>query len=216
MIRSEQLTPKAEATRSRILDTAASLFWRRNYHGVSLDEVAQEANVNKATIYRYYLDKAELATAVMAANGDNVIAGVFAPAFDQHSAPAARLKAVYTCLYETHVRLIREEGEVYGCPIAGLALELGQELPSLRESARDIFERVEGYLKIIATDAIAAGDVNEWTDTALSRTLVQLLHGAFTASRLSLDPLRMLDAANASLTLIGSAERLTPSTGERQ
>ncbi|MDN3646600.1 TetR/AcrR family transcriptional regulator [Pontixanthobacter aestiaquae] len=216
MIRSEELSPKAEATRTRVLDTAAGLFWRRNYHGVSLDEVAAQAGVNKATIYRYYLDKAELVTAVMAANGEKVIAKVFEPAFAASASPEGRLCAIYQCLYRAQSSLADKEDDVFGCPIAGLALELGQELPSLRESAREIFDRVESYLLIIASDAVAEGKASGWTDTALARTLVQLLHGGFASSRLSVEPIRMLEAGNASLALIGSKRRLSYQTGEIQ
>ncbi|MEM8726110.1 MAG: helix-turn-helix domain-containing protein, partial [Pseudomonadota bacterium] len=48
---------KGERTRAHIVSVASGLFWRRNFHGVSVDQIADAAEVNKATVYRYFADK---------------------------------------------------------------------------------------------------------------------------------------------------------------
>lgn len=208
------MTTKAAATRSRILETAASLFWRRSYHSVAMDELARATQVNKATIYRYFPDKASLAIAVAKLNGDQVRAGVFDPIFARFPEPEDRVFEIYRCLHGKLAQLHREEGDIYGCPIAGLALELGMDMPGLRSESAATFDIIETKFLELATDAINAGAVSGWSAEALSRTLVQILHGAFVSSRLAAHPDPFLDAGNASLTLVGSKLRLKDPSGE--
>lgn len=46
--------------RETILAAAAELFARRAYHDVQVDDVARQAGVGKATLYRYFSSKEEL------------------------------------------------------------------------------------------------------------------------------------------------------------
>ncbi|MEM1052357.1 MAG: TetR/AcrR family transcriptional regulator [Pseudomonadota bacterium] len=193
---------KGERTRAHIVTTAAGLFWRRNFHGVSVDQIAEAAKVNKATIYRYFADKNDIALAVTRYNGEISLEIIFAGAFSEFSAPNARLAAIYRQVYCAQADTQNEDGDVYGCPIVGLALELGQELPALREEAGRIFNQVEQMMTQIARDAYALKEIA--ADPApLGRTLTQLLHGAFASARLASDPQLIVDAGSASLALIG-------------
>lgn len=207
---------KAAATRDRILEVAAALFWRRSFHAVAMDELAEEAKVNKATIYRYFADKADLAMSVARLNGSQVEANIFVPAFEHHATAEDRLAAIYRCMTARLVQLHAAEGDVYGCPMAGLVLELGQEMPELRAETADIFGRIESHFRRIATQAIEEGAVEGWTSEALGSTLLQILHGAFVSSRLSSSPAPFFRSANASLALIGSDRRIDDPSGEHQ
>ena len=55
---------KAERKR-QILESAARLFSSRRYDEVLMDDIAQEANVAKGTLYSYFSDKEELYFAVV-------------------------------------------------------------------------------------------------------------------------------------------------------
>ena len=193
---------KGERTRAHIVATAAVLFWRFNFHGVSVDRVADEAGVNKATVYRYFADKNDVALAAVRYHGQLVLKNVFEANFEAHSQPDARLAAIYSDIHCAHLDLKDEAGDLYGCPIVGLALELGQEMPVLREEAQAIFARIESYLCEIARDALDERGI-DGSPEAIGRTLVQLLHGGFASARLTSQPSRILDAAQASLALIG-------------
>jgi TetR/AcrR family fatty acid metabolism transcriptional regulator len=49
-----------EAKRVAILDAAAEVFSRKDFHQVLTDEIAAEAGVGKGTIYRYFRSKDDL------------------------------------------------------------------------------------------------------------------------------------------------------------
>ncbi|MEK7016574.1 TetR/AcrR family transcriptional regulator [Bacillus sp. FSL R9-9410] len=54
-----------KSTKEIILGVATRLFLTQNYQVVSMDEVAKECGVTKATVYYYYSTKADLFTATM-------------------------------------------------------------------------------------------------------------------------------------------------------
>ncbi|MFQ5899456.1 MAG: TetR/AcrR family transcriptional regulator [Candidatus Methylomirabilia bacterium] len=54
------IAPRLEKKRRRILDAASRIFAERDYHAVSMDEVARVARVGKGTLYRYFDSKEDL------------------------------------------------------------------------------------------------------------------------------------------------------------
>ncbi|PGS91391.1 TetR family transcriptional regulator [Bacillus cereus] len=54
-----------KSTKAIILEVATRLFLTQNYQVVSMDEVAKECGVTKATVYYYYSTKADLFAATM-------------------------------------------------------------------------------------------------------------------------------------------------------
>jgi AcrR family transcriptional regulator len=53
--------PRSESARKQILDAAGRLLEERGLHGMSIEQVAEDAGVGKATIYRWWPSKAVLA-----------------------------------------------------------------------------------------------------------------------------------------------------------
>jgi len=196
------LLTRGERTRATIVSCAASLFWSRSFHAVSVDLVAEAASVNKATVYRYFKDKRDLALAVIRYNGALTLDVLFAASFAEYSEPQDRLAAIYRQAYCTHRQMLIERGDFYGCPIVGLSLELGQEMPEVREEAARMFDEVEVYFATIAAQATERTGCSA-DPAATGRTLTQLMHGANASSRLAADAGRVLDAGRASLALIG-------------
>jgi len=56
---------EAQATRSRILDTAELVFEQRGVSGTSLNEIAKAAGLTRGAIYWHFQDKADLFNAMM-------------------------------------------------------------------------------------------------------------------------------------------------------
>lgn len=66
MGKSEKQMDKEQERNQRIIDTAFRLFVEKKIEAVSMDEVAKEAGVGRATLFRCYNNKTELAIAVCA------------------------------------------------------------------------------------------------------------------------------------------------------
>ena len=200
---------KGERTRAHIVASAATMFWRKSFNGVSVDDIAAEAQVNKATIYRYFADKADLALAVTRHQGVLTLNHIFDASFAEHGAPDARLASIYAKAHFVHVQTMKEEGDIFGCPIIGLAMELSFEMPRIREEAQRIFAQVEERLTEIARQSVTAGRINADADQ-IGSTLMNLMHGSFASARIASDPDRVLEAGKASLALIGFPETNIP------
>lgn len=70
MGKSEKQMDKEQERNQRIIDTAFRLFVEKKIEAVSMDEVAKEAGVGRATLFQHgYNNKTELAIAVAHRNG---------------------------------------------------------------------------------------------------------------------------------------------------
>jgi TetR/AcrR family transcriptional repressor of nem operon len=67
-----QFTRKGRATRARIVDVAARLFFERGVAGTSVDEVRAAAAVSGSQISHYFHDKRDLARNVIGARREDV------------------------------------------------------------------------------------------------------------------------------------------------
>ena len=63
MGKSEKQMDKEQGRNQRIIDTAFRLFVEKKIEAVSMDEVAKEAGVGRATLFRCYNNKTEIGRA---------------------------------------------------------------------------------------------------------------------------------------------------------
>jgi len=64
----ETLSPRAERKCAQLLDGARAIILARGFEGAKVDDIARQAGVSKATMYRYYPDKSAIFAAVMQRN----------------------------------------------------------------------------------------------------------------------------------------------------
>ena len=82
-----------EAKRLAILDAAAEVFSRKDFHEVLTDEIAAEAGVGKGTIYRYFRSKDDLYFATLV-RGFEQLAKAFPAPPPPDCTPQARLEKI--------------------------------------------------------------------------------------------------------------------------
>ena len=83
-----------------MLNAAARLFAAEGVDAVSMEEVAREAGVGKATLYRRYADKGELSAALIDADARALQAEILAglPSAGEDAAPRERLEQLLRLL----------------------------------------------------------------------------------------------------------------------
>jgi AcrR family transcriptional regulator len=59
------LSPRAERKLEQMIEGARAVIVAKGYEGASVDDIAREAGISKATMYRYFPDKTALFRAVM-------------------------------------------------------------------------------------------------------------------------------------------------------
>jgi AcrR family transcriptional regulator len=164
--------PRSEKAREAILTAAAELLLARGLGAVSMDAVAEQAGVSKATIYRWWPTKETLALDALYHEW------AVAP-------PAARetgsLRTELLSLLRPWVRLIARRP--YGRVIAALMTE-AQTDPVFAEQYRDRFvEPRRAQARPILQRAIVRGELPPSTNIELALDLLygplyhRLLHG---------------------------------------
>ncbi len=72
MIVKEEKIKRKERKRERLLEVAAELFSKKNYHEVMMDDVARLTDVAKGTVYNYFSSKEELYFTIMSSKLENL------------------------------------------------------------------------------------------------------------------------------------------------
>jgi len=120
------LTARGAATRSRIVNAAADLFYEQGVDRTSLDEVMAASGVSKSQLYHYFADKDALVLEVIARQTERVL-----DAQRPHLETLDSLPAL-TAWRDAIVRLNRE-ARGKGCPLGSLASELANDSGPARE-----------------------------------------------------------------------------------
>ena len=149
----------APQARQRILDTAYELFAQRGIRAVGIDEVIARAGVAKATLYRHFPSKDDLALAFLEQREQLWTRGwVEAEARRRGSTPEEQLLAIFD-LFDGWFR--RDDFEA--CSFINVLLEMGSAHPVGRACV-DHLENIREVVRTLATEA-GLRDVDEFART---------------------------------------------------
>lgn len=149
MTTSEAGTPTASA-RERILTAAYDLFSRRGIRAVGTEEVIERAGVAKATLYRHFATKNDLALAVLQRREELWTHGLIeAKSQERGETPEEQLLAIFDVLHDWFQ--LRDGYE--GCSFINVLLELGADHPV----GRACIAHIDHVRDIVRQRAVAAG-----------------------------------------------------------
>lgn len=138
----------ASETRDRIVDSARQLFWEQGYESTTLAEIAERSGAMPGSIYYFFKTKEAILDAVVDHYDEQLGAWLIDPVFGRTDDPEERIFGVIetyrSFLVETHFSL--------GCPVGGLALELGEELAEVRTKVSKIFDDLTGAMESCAQE----------------------------------------------------------------
>src|SRR5487761_232690 len=135
-----QATARGEATRARIIQTAAALVAARGVSGTTLDDVMEASRTSKSQIYHYFADKNALMCAVVSAQSDRVLG------FQASCLSGVNSLAGLRQWRNQVVKRNRATHGVGGCPIGSLASALADRSEEARELLIESFQRWESQL----------------------------------------------------------------------
>jgi len=173
--------PPPTLTRSRILDAAARLFYRRGIRTVSVDQVAEAASVTKVTVYKHFRSKDNLIASCLHMLDDRFFAWFAAQVEAGGADPEARLLAVFDVLDRWfHQRGFR------GCAFINAAVELADPLHPAHRAVLAHKDRVRVYFRQLAGAAGVAdpGAISEqWMLLSEGATVTALVEDDRDAAR---------------------------------
>jgi AcrR family transcriptional regulator len=192
-----QLTSRGEATRARIVESAAELILAAGVGGTGLDGICTETATSKSQLFHYFPGgKSELVGAIASFQADRVLAA---------QEPYLSRLATWDDWRGWRDAVIDHYGSQphWGCPIGALASELTGTDPERAAEVADHMERWRAHLEVGVTRLRDAGELSPDADPrALSLAVFASLQGGLLliASAESIEPLEAaLDGALAML-----------------
>ena len=178
------------SARDRILDSAFRLFYAHGIRGVGVDTIIAESDVAKATLYKHFPSKDELALAYLD-RADAAWLGALRSAA-QAAGPQPRDQLVG--MFDALTAACRRDG-YHGCAFINTAAEVP---PGSPVHARTVAHKqaVRDWVRELAAQA-GAPDPD-----ALAGGLTLLLDGALSAGVLDADPAVPATATRGAATLV--------------
>lgn len=106
------------ASRVRLVDTAAQLFYEHGIHAVGVDRVVAECGVTKPTLYQHFRSKDELVAACLREHTERWRTTVAQPVLERPGASAERVAAVFAIVGRGF-----EHPRYRGCPFINASAE---------------------------------------------------------------------------------------------
>lgn len=140
------MSRKSDRTRSRIVQAANRLFYRKGYNLTSFSDVVEAAGVPRGNIYYYFKTKDDILHAAVEYRLE-VIRSMLEEWNRKFADPADRLKRFLQVVANS-----RQAMAHWGCPMGTLNTELGKSQGNLQTDARRMFDLFAAWM----TDQFAA------------------------------------------------------------
>lgn len=194
---------ESSATRDRVIAAASRLFATRGFAATSIADVAEASGLLKGNLAYYFKTKQRLLEAVVDARARELWDELVVPA-----RPGEDTRATVGRLLD-HVRSTADELAQYGCPVGGLATELGKTDETMHANAASLLLNLEAYLCEAFARAMPRKDAERAAEHLLAR-----LQGAAVVAQARRDPSvvgRQVDDAEAWLaTVLAAPKRKRP------
>jgi TetR/AcrR family transcriptional repressor of nem operon len=139
-------------TRTRLIETAAQLFWQQGYHATGLAQIYEQAQVRSGSFYHFFASKEAVLRAVLDHYHASFFSSVVAP---NCSRERDRIERVF-CLLGEYRKWILRTGFRFGCPVGRLAMEMDPEL-------EEVFAAIQNNF------SMWSGTVEQWLNEAADR-----------------------------------------------
>lgn len=200
----QALTKKGQATRERIVATAARLMFERGVAAVSTEDVQRAASVSPSQLYHYFGDRRALIRAVLAQLTKAVL-DVQLPLLDR-----VRLDDfdALTAWRDAIVQLQRSGGAAGGCPIGVFVGQLAETDPDARADLAAGLARWETAIRDGLDAMCERGELRPDADTGrLSLALLAAAQGGLLLTQARRDTVALEAALDTAIDSIRAQRR---------
>jgi AcrR family transcriptional regulator len=124
------------AMRERILDAAMQLFSTRGYENTSTQNILAAAGVTSGALHHHFPTKKRLGLAVISERVDREVETLWIIPTENSASIRGAIDII-----DSIAAGLRRRGEVRGCPLSNLAVELSYVEPDFRAPAQAIFNK---------------------------------------------------------------------------
>ncbi|MDJ0692519.1 MAG: TetR/AcrR family transcriptional regulator [Xenococcaceae cyanobacterium MO_188.B32] len=184
--------------RARVIQAALNLFYAEGFHSVGTNRICSEAKVNKSTLYHLFPSKIDMVLAALEVYASD-ITRKFKEIAKSKIPAEQKLEQLFETPFRANQALKQQLGDVKGCFVGNIALELAGKEERVRTYLTYVFqtwaESIEPIVKELA--------INQRVDTQkVSRSMIAYLQGAILMSKAHNDPQFIKDFAKSASALV--------------
>ncbi len=131
---------KGENNRTRIIEAADQLFYKRGYNQTSFSDIADITGIPRGNFYYYFKTKDDILAAVVEARVKHYEEAL-ADCDNASDSPRERLLAFIDNMAISEDTMIES-----GCPIGSLCTELAKDTEALQSKSREVFELLRDWM----------------------------------------------------------------------
>ena len=145
-----------EHTKGNIIEKGMSLFHRKGYHNVGLNEILAAAEVPKGSFYYYFKSKEDFIIQVLQAYEEQSVAFMKQFLSDPAISPLNRIKKFFDTMAQVYVQ--KEFSE--GCLLGNCSLELADLYPTIRSATDKGLNNFQEIFTRCIREGQALGEIN--------------------------------------------------------
>lgn len=164
---------RGQVVTDKILDTAARLFYTQGYNNTGINQIIEEADLAKNSLYKHFDTKSDLMLAYLQRLHGRWFERL-ETAISKVTDPREKLLAVFA--HHGERQQVREFG---GCPFTKANSEAGNSDPRILAEIRETKERLKGFIgKLVAN----SGHKKILTDKELTEAIFLMTEGGVSAA----------------------------------
>lgn len=188
---------KGEATREKILETAADLIHRKGFGATSINDLLGATGLKKGSLYFHFPGKDALGLAILEKARAGFLA--FLDAALSGATPGERLDNFFNKVMKTH----KGRGFIGGCIFGNIALEMGDTESRFAGFIEKVFEEWVERLRTVVAAAQDSEEVrSDLPADVLAGHMVAAIEGGIMLARLKKDEKPLRDALIAVRALL--------------
>ncbi len=178
---------KAQQTKARIIEQAATVFNQKGYGSSSIADIMQATGLKKGGIYNHFKSKEELALAAFD-YAVSLISQRMSHAVKTKRNAVERLQA----LVSSYLAYVEVPPIVGGCPILNTAIEVDDLDSPLRDHALAALNSWRSSIVLIINKGINKGEITVNVDPdAIATIIICTIEGAIMMSQLEKNPVHL-------------------------
>jgi len=138
----ERTETPSSLKKSRILDKAGALFWKRGYHSTSMRDIASACSCKAANIYNYFAGKEDILFEVTRDIHERAVASIKYLENDDTTSPVEQLRSLVKSHFGLLVRMKRSSILISDTGLKDLSPEHRKVIVQLRDIYDEIMRKV--------------------------------------------------------------------------
>lgn len=167
-----------------MLDAASMLFQAHGYHATGMREVIAATRLSPGAVHHHFPTKESLAIAVIT----DRVAPAVRESWIEPVRHAASLRQGVTRVFTEIIRGIDDRGQVSGCPLNNLAMELSLTNVRLRDALRSIFREWQDALEQRISETPRGKQMTKNQRSAAAAFIVASYSGAMNLAKATQEP----------------------------